>query len=306
MHSEGVVDLAVNASDDVAVVRVEYTVDGVVVGVSSASPFSAQWDSNSTFPGAHLLSATAYDASGNRGTATPLTISVAGTPPGCGSPGWVCLPGGGPARTDCYSEWLVRSDTAVSSARQKGRAACTDGAACDGDGAVDGGCSLTLGVCFAAADDRLLDRHGVPACDTEDLSGFSLLAPGYRRTAVDATDAANVRALLMGVSALTTGLPQGRCASGAQGRECADDSGCDTSTGASDGVCGLELTSLAGLGGVEACTALQQLRVPLKGKAGAWRKGVRTFKALTRALPEGGRGKLRDADVLKLECRPAS
>lgn len=302
---EGWVDLAVEAVDDVGVARVEYAVDGVVVAASSAARFAARWDSAAATPGAHLLSATVYDGTGNRGVAGPIAVVAAGAAARCDSPGWTCLPGGGPAKTDCFVEWLVRADTARSAPRQKGRAACTDGGACDGDGVADGVCTFTVGLCFGVDDARLVDRFGQPACDTDDLQTFTVASPSPRRTSADPVDGANVHALVIGTAAVGAGAPQGRCSAGTPGLDCAQDPSCDSAFGAQDGVCGLETTSLAGLGGVETCTAMQQLRVPVKGSGSKRRQGVRTFKVSTRALVADARRQPRDVDVLRLECRPA-
>ena len=293
------------ATDDVGVARVEYAVDGVVAAVATEEPFAAPWDSGSVAPGPHVLSASAFDASGNRGDSAPVPITVAGEVGSCNAAGWTCLPGGGPARTDCLAEWLVRSEAVVSAPREKGRVSCIDGSSCDADGVADGACSLVVGLCFSVEDPRLVTRTGAPACSVDDLDGFELLAPGLRRVAKDPVDRSNAQSVLSAVSSLATGQMQGRCAMGAKGRACAQDSACDSSTGVSDGLCSLETTSLAGIGGVETCTAAQTVRVPLRQSGNRWRKGLRLLKTSTAAVPEGSR-RAKDSDALALECLPAS
>lgn len=299
----GVVSLEVSASDDVAVSRVEYTVDGVVVAGASEVPFAAAWDTATTVAGPHVLRAAAYDASGNHALSAPVTFTVGGNQVGCDSQGWSCLPGAGTARTDCFSEWLVRSDTVLSEPRQKGRVSCRDGSSCDADGVADGVCRFTLGLCFAVADPRLVDRQGAPACNVDDLTAFQLLSPGFRRAAIDSVDRSNAQSLLTTVAALASGQMEGRCAAGVKGRSCSVDSACDSSPGSGDGVCGLERTSLAGIGGVQTCTATQSIAVPLRGTGTRRRRGVRALKTSISALTETGR-QPRDSDALTLECLP--
>src|SRR5437016_14302949 len=62
-------------------------------------------------------------------------------------PAWALVPGGGSARTDCYSEWQVTSPGVVA---DRGRTGidCQDGdPACDVDGVQNGSCTLGVSVC---------------------------------------------------------------------------------------------------------------------------------------------------------------
>src|SRR6185295_5231414 len=86
--------------------------------------------------------------------------------------------------------------------------------------------------------------------------------------------------------------------------ECGHDLACDSGIGVHDGVCSLESTSLAGVGGVETCTSTQAVRVPLRHSGAKLRKATRTVKTLTTALKVKSRAP-RDGDTLKLECLPA-
>lgn len=302
---EGAVALSATASDDVGVARVEYTLDGVVIAVATEEPFDAEWNSEGTMPGAHTVAATAYDASGNRGLSAPVPITVAGDVAACDAPGWACVPGGGGSRSDCLAEWLVRGETVISSPRAKGRVSCSDGSSCDADGAADGVCTFPVGLCFTVDDDRLVTRSGARACSADDLDQFQLLSPGFKRIAEDPVDRANAQAVLSAVASLSTGQMEGRCAAGAKGHACTEDSTCDSSSGMRDGVCSLETTSLAGIGGVETCTAPQTLRVPLRGSGTRRRKGLKSIRSATIAVPEGSR-RPKDTDALTLECLPAS
>jgi hypothetical protein len=63
----GVVPVSVIASDNVGVVQVRYFVDGVLVGTSTAAPWSFSWNTSSLSSGPHALVVYAYDAAGNSG-----------------------------------------------------------------------------------------------------------------------------------------------------------------------------------------------------------------------------------------------
>jgi hypothetical protein len=65
------------ATDDVAVVRTELLVDDVVVGESTAEPFSIDWDSTGAADGVRSVRVAAYDAAGNRGDSDPVPVFVA-------------------------------------------------------------------------------------------------------------------------------------------------------------------------------------------------------------------------------------
>ncbi|QRN98484.1 Ig-like domain repeat protein [Archangium violaceum] len=75
----GGVSILASASDDLGVTRVEFYVDGALIGTDTTSPYSVAWDS-STFTGSRSLQARAYDAVGNVGTSAAVTVNVsAGT-----------------------------------------------------------------------------------------------------------------------------------------------------------------------------------------------------------------------------------
>ncbi|MBC7452759.1 MAG: S8 family serine peptidase [Massilia sp.] len=77
----GVVTVAVNASDNVGVDRVELKVNGTVVGVDSATPFSFSWNSANAANGMNTLVATAFDKAGNAAASSPVAVNVANAPP---------------------------------------------------------------------------------------------------------------------------------------------------------------------------------------------------------------------------------
>lgn len=73
----GVVSVAVSASDDVGVTKVECRVDGILQGSDPASPYTCSWDTAGVSAGSHTIEATAYDAAGNQNVHS-ITVSVAG------------------------------------------------------------------------------------------------------------------------------------------------------------------------------------------------------------------------------------
>jgi hypothetical protein len=72
----GTVTITASASDNVGVSRVEFFVDGALVGTSTSSPYSFGWSSTSAANGSHALMAKAYDAAGNVGTDNDTSVTV--------------------------------------------------------------------------------------------------------------------------------------------------------------------------------------------------------------------------------------
>jgi thermitase len=64
----------VNASDNVAVKKVELYVDGRYVGYSASSSFTIRWDAKKASRGAHKLQTKALDAAGNAGWSQVVTV----------------------------------------------------------------------------------------------------------------------------------------------------------------------------------------------------------------------------------------
>lgn len=77
----GQVAVNVNASDNVGVARVELKVNGTVVAVDSAAPYSFNWDSTGSPNGMANLVAVAYDAAGNAGSSATVAVNVANAVP---------------------------------------------------------------------------------------------------------------------------------------------------------------------------------------------------------------------------------
>jgi fibronectin type 3 domain-containing protein len=69
------VDVTADASDDVAMDRVEFSVDGTIQATATGAPYGFRWDAVGAGVGPHTISATAYDVAGNS-AASSVTVSV--------------------------------------------------------------------------------------------------------------------------------------------------------------------------------------------------------------------------------------
>jgi hypothetical protein len=74
----GTVTLSANASDDVGVTGVQFTLDGANVGAEDkTSPYAVPWDTTTAGNGSHTLRAVARDAAGNTRTSSAVSLTVA-------------------------------------------------------------------------------------------------------------------------------------------------------------------------------------------------------------------------------------
>jgi hypothetical protein len=69
------VSVKVNASDNVAVVRVELFVDGLLQSAATSAPFTTKWNTTKATKGPHTLVCKAYDGAGNVGTSQLVSVS---------------------------------------------------------------------------------------------------------------------------------------------------------------------------------------------------------------------------------------
>jgi hypothetical protein len=71
------VSIAADASDDVAVVGVQFTLDGVNLGAElTIGPYELAWDTTTVPDGMHVLTAIARDAAGNQQMAASASVTV--------------------------------------------------------------------------------------------------------------------------------------------------------------------------------------------------------------------------------------
>jgi hypothetical protein len=74
----GTIAVSANASDDVGVAGVQFSLDGAPLGVEdSAAPYSVLWNTAAVGNGPHSLTAVARDTSGNTTSSAPRTVNVA-------------------------------------------------------------------------------------------------------------------------------------------------------------------------------------------------------------------------------------
>jgi poly(hydroxyalkanoate) depolymerase family esterase len=74
----GTVTLAADASDDIGVDRVEFLLDGGLLGSDASAPYSLQWNSTTASNGTHQLQARALDLAGNSASSDAITVQVSG------------------------------------------------------------------------------------------------------------------------------------------------------------------------------------------------------------------------------------
>jgi hypothetical protein len=71
----GTVAVTASASDNVGVSRVEFYVNNVLQTTSTSSPYTFSWNTTSLINGSYTLSAKAYDAAGNVGTSSNVSVT---------------------------------------------------------------------------------------------------------------------------------------------------------------------------------------------------------------------------------------
>ncbi len=72
----GTTSVTASASDDVGVTKVEFFLDGALQSTDTASPYAWSWNTSTASDGAHVLTAKAYDAANNAGTAAGVNVTV--------------------------------------------------------------------------------------------------------------------------------------------------------------------------------------------------------------------------------------
>jgi len=72
----GTVTVSASASDNVGVSRVELFVDGSLHSTDTSSPYSFSWNTTAVANGGHSLQTRAYDAAGNVGSSSTVSVTV--------------------------------------------------------------------------------------------------------------------------------------------------------------------------------------------------------------------------------------
>jgi subtilisin family serine protease len=101
----GTVNVNVQASDNVGVTKVELYKDGSILGTKTASPYTFAWNTSADTNELHTLQSTAYDAAGNIGVSSIISVEVTGgIPPGDQTP---------PAISNVRSENITNSSALI-------------------------------------------------------------------------------------------------------------------------------------------------------------------------------------------------
>ncbi len=74
----GTMNITANASDNIGVDRLEFLLDGALLGSDTTSPYAWSWNSTTATNGAHVLTARAVDLAGNTGTSPQVNVTVSG------------------------------------------------------------------------------------------------------------------------------------------------------------------------------------------------------------------------------------
>jgi hypothetical protein len=75
----GTVTLTANASDNVGVSKVEFYENGVLLNATNVAPYNCSWNTTTVANGSYTLTAKAYDAAGNVGQSSNVSVTVNNT-----------------------------------------------------------------------------------------------------------------------------------------------------------------------------------------------------------------------------------
>jgi subtilisin family serine protease len=78
----GQTTVSVNAADNIGVSKVELYKNGALYATATTAPYNFFWDTTTTVNGSYSLTAKAYDAAGNLGTSTAVSVTVSNTATG--------------------------------------------------------------------------------------------------------------------------------------------------------------------------------------------------------------------------------
>ncbi|MBJ6727573.1 DUF4082 domain-containing protein [Geomesophilobacter sediminis] len=72
----GTMSVTANATDNIGVTKVEFYVNGTLAATDTATPYLYSWNTSNLAAGTYTLTAKAYDAAGNVGTSSAVSVSV--------------------------------------------------------------------------------------------------------------------------------------------------------------------------------------------------------------------------------------
>lgn len=82
----GTVSVTADANDNIGVERVEFLLDGCMLGSDSTVPCATSWNASGATNGTHVLQARAVDLAGNTWTSAQVSAAVTGGLDGGGVP----------------------------------------------------------------------------------------------------------------------------------------------------------------------------------------------------------------------------
>ena len=112
-HLGGTVNVTTQGSDNVGAVSIELYKDDILVGSSTGSTLTFEWNTTAESDGPHTFVSKAYDAAGNVGTSPPVVFNVDNTPPAAG----ITAPNNGALLTG--SAVMISANASDSSGLQK-------------------------------------------------------------------------------------------------------------------------------------------------------------------------------------------
>jgi poly(hydroxyalkanoate) depolymerase family esterase len=77
-NASGNVTVSADANDNIGIDRVEFLLDGALLGTDASAPYGLVWNSATATNGAHALAARAVDLAGNTGTSAAVNVTVSG------------------------------------------------------------------------------------------------------------------------------------------------------------------------------------------------------------------------------------
>jgi hypothetical protein len=98
--------VSIDASDDVAVEKVDLWIDGVLYAIDTTAPYEFLWDPSGVSSGTHTLQARAYDIDGNH-VSTTETVTVA-LPSG---PSDIVIRAADVPASSIFGDWIREADT---------------------------------------------------------------------------------------------------------------------------------------------------------------------------------------------------
>jgi cysteine-rich repeat protein len=219
---------------------------------------------------------------------------------------------------DCFQEWLAPPVRALDTYGRPSRSLhCTEGdPTCDHGGAGDDICTFQVALCFNVNDMReLAPKTGKPFCTPTNIERVRLKASSFvpHKGHDDPFDALNQQMLEAAVVGLGAEV-RGQCIRGYHRsadnprKFCTDGAECDSTPGASDGVCDGRVLAFIPPLVDQRCTELVDVEVPLEITAAGARRGLKIVRLQAHPTDEPERNVTMpgDGDLLRLYCEPPS